>query len=252
MVARAVASAGPATSHWLAALSDADTLVGDALSRARPPETPRKPGTCPGIAVSDPGRRFRVPEPQACVAWLRQTPGKGRHTNDDLWGSRFDAMQSLLKFCGGLPERRFDIGELLLVEGGADKVLYVLIDGEIEVLKGQTQVNTQSEPGAMFGELAVLLDVPHTATVRATVPTRAYVVENAEAFLQGNPDLSFQLAKLLARKLNSITTYLVDLKNQFEDREDHLGMVNEVLESLLHESVEDALPGSERYPDTAI
>jgi CRP-like cAMP-binding protein len=161
-------------------------------------------------------------------------------------------MQSLLKFCGGLSERRFDAGELLLAEGGADKILYVLIDGEIEVLKGQTQVNTQSEPGAMFGELAVLLDVPHTATVRATLPTRAYVVENAEAFLQGNPDLSFQLAKLLARKLNSITTYLVDLKNQFEDREDHLGMVNEVLESLLHESVEDALPGSERYPDTAI
>jgi CRP-like cAMP-binding protein len=161
-------------------------------------------------------------------------------------------MHSLLRFCGGLPERRFEAGALLLAEGGADKVLYVLIDGEIEVLKGQTQVNTQSEPGAMFGELAVLLDVPHTATVRATVPTRAYVVENAEAFLQGNPDLSFQLAKLLARKLNSITTYLVDLKNQFEDREDHLGMVNEVLESLLHESGEDALPGSERYPDTAI
>ncbi|RYU62407.1 cyclic nucleotide-binding domain-containing protein [Methylolobus aquaticus] len=167
-------------------------------------------------------------------------------------GFEVDAMRSLLKFCGGLPERRFAAGEILLVEGGADKVLYVLIDGEIEVLKGPTQVNTQSEPGAMFGELAVLLDVPHTATVRATVPTRTYVVENAEAFLQGNPDLSFQLAKLLARKLNSITTYLVDLKNQFEDREDHLGMVNEVLESLLHESVEDASPGSDRYPDATI
>lgn len=161
-------------------------------------------------------------------------------------------MQSLLSFCHGVPQRRFEAEEVLLAEGGTDKLLYVLIDGEVEVLKGQTLVNTQSEPGAMFGELSVLLGVPHTATVRATVPTLAHLIENADAFLQANPDLSFQLAKLLAKKLNSITTYLVDLKSQFEDRQDHLGMVDEVLESLLHHPVEESVLGSERYPDAAI
>jgi CRP-like cAMP-binding protein len=161
-------------------------------------------------------------------------------------------MQSLLNFCHGLPQKHFEAGEVLLEEGGADKNLYVLIDGEVEVLKGQTLVNIQSDPGAMFGELAVLLDVPHTATVRATLPTVAHVVENASDFLQANPDLSFQLAKLLAKKLNSITTYLVDLKSQFEDQHDHLGMVDEVLENLLHQPIEETVTGSERYPDTAI
>lgn len=161
-------------------------------------------------------------------------------------------MRELLDFVGGLPERAFAPGEVLLAEGGADKRLYVLIEGEVEVLKGDTQVNTQNEPGAVFGELAVLLEVSHTATVQAVVPTRCYLVEDADAFLRSHPDLAFHLARLLARKLNSITTYLVDLKNQFQDREDHLGMVDEVLETLLHEQGEEHRPGSARYPQDAI
>jgi len=161
-------------------------------------------------------------------------------------------MRTVLNFCHGLPEKVFKPDEILLAEGGEDKKLYVLIEGEVEVLKGATQVNTQAEPGAIFGELAVLLDIPHTATVRAVIPSRTYQVEDAEVFLQSNPDFAFQLAKLLAKKLNSITTYLVDLKNQFQDQQDHLGMVDEVLETLLNQQVEKHSPGSERYPDTAI
>ena len=161
-------------------------------------------------------------------------------------------MRSVLSFCQGLPERRFTAGEVLLAEGGEDSELYVLIEGEVEVLKGEIQVNTQSEPGAIFGELAVLLDIPHTATVRAVTPSRAYFIADAPAFLHAHPDLAFLLATLLAKKLNSITTYLVDLKNQFQDQQDHLGMVDEVLETLMHQQVEELVPGSDRYPDRSL
>jgi CRP/FNR family cyclic AMP-dependent transcriptional regulator len=161
-------------------------------------------------------------------------------------------MRTVLSFCHELPERLFGPGEVLLEENGRDGILYVLIEGEVEVLKGKTQVNTQSEPGAIFGELAVLLDIPHTATVKAVSPSRTYVIEYAGDFLQSHPDLTFQLAKLLAKRLSSITTYLVDLKSQFEDQQNHLGMVDEVLETLLNQQVEEHTPGSDRYKDTAI
>jgi hypothetical protein len=36
-----------------------------------------------------------------------------------------------------------------------------------------------------------------------------------------------------------VTTYLADLQHQFSEREDHLGMVDEVLDSLLHHQNED-------------
>lgn len=161
-------------------------------------------------------------------------------------------MRGVLSLCDGLPERRFEASEVLLVEGGQDNKLYILIDGEVEVLKGDTQVNIQGDAGAIFGELAILLNVPHTATVRAVIPSRVYVIEDAGAFFCAHPDFAFLLAKLLAKKLNSITTYLVDLKNQFQDQQGHLGMVDEVLESLLTQQVEEHTPGSDRYPDAAI
>lgn len=161
-------------------------------------------------------------------------------------------MRNVFDLCSGLPEQRFGSGEILLAEGGEDKRLYILIEGEVEVLKGDIQVNSQAEPGAIFGELAILLDCPHTATVRAMAPSRAYVVEDPAAFLHTHPDFALLLARLLARKLNSITTYLVDLKNQFRDQQDHLGMVDEVLETLIHQPVEELVPGSDRYPDRTL
>ena len=161
-------------------------------------------------------------------------------------------MQSVLSLCQGLPEQAFQQGDILMTEGGSDKLIYVLIEGGVDIYKRDILVSSQFEPGAIYGELAVLLDVPHTATVKAATNSRAYVVEEANDFLRSHPDMSFQLASLLARKLNSITSYLADLKHQFEDRDDHLGMVDEVLESLLHEPVEELEPGSDRYPDDTI
>ena len=161
-------------------------------------------------------------------------------------------MQSVLSLCQGLPEKAFRSGEILMTEGGRDKLIYVLIEGGVDIYKRDILVSSQFEPGAIYGELAVLLDVPHTATVKAATDCRTYVVEEANKFLRSHPDMSFQLASLLARKLNSITTYLADLKHQFIDRDDHLGMVDEVLASLLHEQVEELEPGSDRYPDDTI
>lgn len=161
-------------------------------------------------------------------------------------------MQSILKFCRDLPEKAFRQGDILIAEGGSDKLIYVLIEGGVDIFKGDILVSSQSDAGAIYGELAVLLDVPHTATVKAATDCRTYVVEHAKDFLRSQPDLSFQLASLLARKLNSVTTYLADVKLQFDDRDGHLGMVGEVLESLLHEQVEVLEPGSSRYPDDTI
>jgi CRP-like cAMP-binding protein len=101
----------------------------------------------------------------------------------------------------------------------------------------------------MFGEMSVLLDVPHTATVRALSPVTARVAEDGVAFMKRHPEIAFFLARLLAQRLNAATTYLVDLKQQFEGHGDHLGMVGEVLDALIHNQQDDFTPGSDREPD---
>ncbi|MGZ8467181.1 MAG: cyclic nucleotide-binding domain-containing protein, partial [Candidatus Binatia bacterium] len=91
-------------------------------------------------------------------------------------------MRTILSYCQGIPERTFGPGEVLLVEKEKQGILYILIEGEIEVLKGDFQITTASEPGAVFGEMSILLDIPHTATVRTLTPARMHVVERAAEF----------------------------------------------------------------------
>jgi hypothetical protein len=79
-----------------------------------------------------------------------------------------------------------------------------------------------------------------------------YVAERAADFLQSHTDLTYQVARLLARRLHSVTTYLADVKRQFEDHSDHLGMVDEVLEALVNQQNDEFSPGSDRDPDPTI
>ena len=63
----------------------------------------------------------------------------------------------MLDFCVGLPERSLAGSEVLLEEGTTSGELYVLIEGELEVLKEDLQICTVSDPGSVFGEISVLL-----------------------------------------------------------------------------------------------
>ncbi len=161
-------------------------------------------------------------------------------------------MVSMLDLCGDLSERAFTPGDVLLEEGATSGALYLLIDGAVEVLKGDVHVSTVREPGAIFGEISILLGIPHTATVRAVTACRVHEVDQASTFLRSHQEITYQLGQLLAQRLHSMTTYLADLKRQYEDQEDHLGMVDEVLETLNHQQLARLDVGSDRDPDPSM
>jgi CRP/FNR family cyclic AMP-dependent transcriptional regulator len=159
---------------------------------------------------------------------------------------------AVLDLCSALPLRAAATGEVILEEGKRAGVLYVLVSGAIEVVKGDLQITTVSEPGAFFGEMSVLLDAPHMATVRALEDSTFHVAEDPLAFLRSHPEITMELSRLLARRLHFVTSYLVDLKRQFEGSGDHLSMVDEVLEGLVHHQDAEASTGSDRYPDSTV
>ena len=131
------------------------------------------------------------------------------------------------------PLRRFDAGEIVLAEGSSTGLLFFLVEGAVAVVKDDVQVATASEPGAVFGELSAFLGTPHTATVRATQPCAFYIVEDPLVSLEATPRLCLHVCELLSRRLDALNKYLVDVKHQFEGH-DHLGMVDSVLETLMH------------------
>ena len=158
---------------------------------------------------------------------------------------------TLLRVTERLPQTDVAAGEVLLQEGGQTGLLYILVDGEVDILKGDVQVEQVSEPGAVFGEISALLDTPHMATVKATTPVRVVRIEQAAQFLGDHPDLAIEVARLLAERLTNVVGYLADLKRQFAGR-DHLAMVDEVLESLVNQQRRPFTPGSNREPDPAV
>lgn len=158
-------------------------------------------------------------------------------------------MRALLDLCHNLPQRTYAAGEILLTEGTRTDTLHILITGEVEISKNAIPIYATAQPGSLFGEMSALLDIPHTATVKSLRPCRAYFVSDAGGFLRAQQEVGYIMARMLAQRLNAMTSYLVDLKAQFRDRSDHFAMVDEVLGCLLHQQDDEFVSGSERCAD---
>ena len=158
-------------------------------------------------------------------------------------------MRDILEYCIGGVRRNVAAGAEVLHEGGRTGHLYVVIEGRLEVVKGDTIVATITEPGAVLGEMSVLLDTPHTATVRAAQDSVIYEIDDAASFLRQQPAVALIIARMLAQRLNVATTYLADLKRQYGGHGNHLAMVGDLLQSMINLPSTQVSPGSDRQSD---
>ena len=155
-------------------------------------------------------------------------------------------MTNVLALCSQLPLRELATGEVLITEGGRADCLYVLVEGSVEVVREGVRVVTIAEPGAFLGEMAALLGTVSSASVRATAPTRVHVITGAASAVQQNPQLTYAIAQLLARRLTALTAYLVDIKQQYAETDTHLAVMDQVLARLMSMQPGAAPTGSER------
>ena len=142
-------------------------------------------------------------------------------------------MPDILEYCKGRKAETFKAGSVLLSEGSQDHKLFVLIEGQVEVLRKGTQVSYVDEPGSLFGEMSVLLDMPYSATVKALSTVKAYVIDDPIGFLGSQAEIALELAALLARRLYYTTSYLVDLQQQAAGRREDLDIVDKILAQLV-------------------
>lgn len=157
-------------------------------------------------------------------------------------------MKDMLSLSAGLPERAFEAGETVVHEGATGGDMWVLVSGALQVRKGEVPVNTITRPGALVGEISVLLGSPYSATVEATERSVLRHVADGHQLLASDPAIARLVAIGLAERLNFVTTYLADLKQQYGDAPG-LSMVSHVLQHLGHRHGPAARPGSARDPD---
>jgi CRP-like cAMP-binding protein len=155
----------------------------------------------------------------------------------------------LLELVSGLPRRSLAGGEMLIADGEPVRALFVLLEGALRIEKDGVTVATVSEPGVCVGEMSLLLGTSATATVIASEASDIAVIDNATDMLEDDSGLALVLARLLASRLQVMTSYLADIKVQYADHEGGLGMVDVVLGSLMRGAGTRSELGSERDPD---
>ena len=154
----------------------------------------------------------------------------------------------MLSLSAGLPQRQFAAGETVVAEGGPGGEVWVLVSGSLAISKGGVPVNAISRPGALVGEISVLLGLPYGATVRAAEPSVLRHAIDGRALLDAHPAIARRVAEGLAERLNFVTSYLVDLQQQYGTAPG-LAMVADVLRELSQRQAVPARAGSAREPD---
>ena len=123
----------------------------------------------------------------------------------------------MLTLSAHLPEVEFAPGAVVLREGDSAGAIWVLVAGSLHVYKGGMVVNVITQPGAVVGEISVLLNTVYGATIEAAAPTVLRHAADGRALLASDPAITTLVAMGLAERLNFVTTYLVDLKLQYGD-----------------------------------
>jgi CRP-like cAMP-binding protein len=93
-------------------------------------------------------------------------------------------------------------GRVLAQEGSAGNEFIVIIDGEADVVRDEKVITTRG-PGDFFGEIALLLDRPRTASVVAKTAMTIDVIDRRafKGFLTDNPELYEPLLEALAERI---------------------------------------------------
>ena len=143
-------------------------------------------------------------------------------------------MTTLLELCADLPQEHVEAGDVLIAEGSTSQRMCVLVSGTVVMERDGTPFARIDVPGAVFGEMSWILDKPATATARASSDVVVHVVADPATFFEERPAATLSVLQMTAGRLDGLTQYLVDVKLQYADDRDRTGMVDQILESLVH------------------
>ncbi len=114
-------------------------------------------------------------------------------------------LQVLAKSC---QERKYSAGTILTSQGDTGVGLYVLISGTVRITQVNNPDRAEEElgtagPGSVLGEMALLDDLPRSATMTAVDDVAALLlpVWDFRTTLQSHPNIALKLLGVLSRRL---------------------------------------------------
>lgn len=138
---------------------------------------------------------------------------------------------AVLARLSSLPVETHPTGAVVLAEGGRTGKLLVMKTGAVEVVKGGVRIAEISEPGAVLGEVSVLLDQPHGALVRTLEPSTFHVADG-RTILRVDPTAALYVAMALAQRLDAVNRYLVEARSQIEQAAEPRSAFRDTLDTI--------------------
>ena len=97
----------------------------------------------------------------------------------------------------------FAAGDFVFKVGDPGETMYIITEGEIDILDGSGTALETAGPGSIFGELALIDDAPRSATAVAKTDCRLVAVDRRrfEYMVQETPFFGLAVMKVLADRL---------------------------------------------------
>jgi CRP/FNR family transcriptional regulator, cyclic AMP receptor protein len=93
-------------------------------------------------------------------------------------------------------------GKVLTRQGDTGREFFVLMDGEVEVERDGQSLGRRGA-GDFIGEIALIEDIPRTATVTAATSVRLFVLtgQSFRSVVEAQPEVENKVLRTLARRL---------------------------------------------------
>lgn len=101
-----------------------------------------------------------------------------------------------------IPLKRFQSGETIFREGDEGDLVYVVVEGKVSIIVGDTEVEAIGLHG-IFGEMALVDREPRSASAKAAGPTEVAVISET-AFVElvrKSPVFSLYVMRQMATRL---------------------------------------------------
>jgi NADH dehydrogenase len=111
----------------------------------------------------------------------------------------------------GISRAHYEAGEIIYRQGELARNFYIILSGQVEVFRqenGEVKSVATLGPGEYFGEMSLLREVRHTASVRALTPLNLLVMSGSDftALASSSTQLGKFLESVVEQRLSGSNT----------------------------------------------
>ena len=115
--------------------------------------------------------------------------------------------------------REYEDGEIIVREGDAGDSMFVIQEGQVEVLTEKDGQETRlriAGEGEFLGEMAIFERIDRSATLRALGPVRVLTIDKKNFLrrVHEDPSLAFRIVKTMSARIRELSDEIARLKHE--------------------------------------